>query len=364
MLRWVWVVLWSVLTLWMLTYSMYISFVYAVFMLWCFIPNEKKRTKKLVVILGLSPFIIWNVGFVEYGLKTIDLHCRVLGYTGQSKSSFCSYAPEYYSTGLNHSDGALFSTVEHIGVHGFNGLLAAGGAITALPEVAWETLFMSFSEDPTPNGMVNESKSTRVNQCKGGSKALKKSISRGSGDWMFKSRKIRTMVGQNVPKAKKVVQGKPKKFKSKRVVYSSSTGATSNNDYYGELLRTDNIRVPLSLVVSDGTLHQEARISPTGPILDVTWTGTISYPASAHFLFPIPTIYQTSHLRGFTGQTSPFPLILSEGIFCGMTIDGAMNPYTQKWTTTLSVNDPRISTEGQLQSEQGWIEMVLRGLLK
>jgi hypothetical protein len=57
-------------------------------------------------------------------------------------------------------------------------------------------------------------------------------------------------------------------------------------------------------------------------------------------------------------------LILSEGIFCGMTMDGAMNVYTQEWHTTVSANDPRLSDTGKLESEQGWIETLLAPILE
>ena len=114
------------------------------------------------------------MGLVEYGLKTIDLHCRVNGYFGKEKPAFCAYQPEAYKTGLNHTDGPIFSTMEHLGVHGFNVMLATGGAVVGLPEVAWETLYMSFATDPVDGGIVNASK--RTNQCIGGS--LKEHLTR------------------------------------------------------------------------------------------------------------------------------------------------------------------------------------------
>lgn len=360
---------WFVLMLWMVTYEMYLSFVYASAMLWVFLPRERKKGWQAPAILIFAPVVMWNVGLVEYGLKTIDLHCRVLGYfsnTGKvSKPSFCNLKPDAYTTGSRHLDGPLFSSVEHVGVHGFNMMLATGGFVVGLPEVAWETLYMSFAEDPVDTGIVNESKKVRQKQCLGGKSAQKSSLSRGNGDWMFTSSKMRQLVAKNIKRAKKVTKGAPKKFSKQSVQFKTNTShGTSDNSYYGELLRTDNLRVPLTLVVPDGTLHQEAYASSEGPMIDIKWKGTISYPPNAQFKFEIPTIYQLPFLQDFTGQSQPFPLLLSEGIFCGMTLDGAMNVYTQEWNTDISVMDERFTESGKLDSKQGWIEFILAPILK
>ena len=136
--RLIWSFFWTLLTLWMLTYSMYVSFVYSLAMLWCFIPSEKKKGWKAWFILGFSPIVIWNVGLMEYGLKTIDLHCRVNGYFGKEKPAFCAYQPEAYKT--DSTTGRSISTMEHLGVHGFNVMLATGGAVVGL--LKWrETLY-------------------------------------------------------------------------------------------------------------------------------------------------------------------------------------------------------------------------------
>jgi hypothetical protein len=292
---------WFLLMLWMLTYEMYLSFIYSSAMLWVFLPaNENSKQKKrwkAPLILLLSPIVIWNVGLVEYGLKTIDLHCRVLGYfddTGKiDQPAFCSVRPNAYSKGKRHTEGPLFSTIEQIGVHGFNVMLAAGGFVVGLPEVAWETLYMSIAEDPVESGIVNEPKKIRQKQCIGEKSAQKKSSSRGRGEWMLTSKTVRAMVAKNTNRAKKVSPGNPKRFSEKPLTFTTE-GKHGNNDngYYGEFLRMDNLRVPLTLVVSDGTLHQEAYANSEGPVIDVMWKGTISYPPNALFKFDIPTIYQ------------------------------------------------------------------------
>ena len=219
---------------------------------------------------------------------------------------------------------------------------------------------MSFAADPTKDGMVHQSKKVRLNQCKGGKKAQKKDVSRGNGNWMFSSSQIRTMVAQEIPKAKKVKKGSPKKLRSKPVEFTTK-GKHGNNDngYYGELMRTDNLRVPLTLVVPDGTLYMEAQKNESDTVIDVVWRGSITYPPNAQFTFLIPIIYSLPRISSFTGMDSTFPLVLSEGIFCGMLIDGSMNAYTQEWHTVISVNDERLSGDGRKQSQKGWIEFIL-----
>jgi len=360
LIRYIFCVVWISLMGWMLSYGMYISFVYSIAMLWCFWPSASKKGIRFWWILGLSPLVIWNVGLIEYGRTTIDLHCRVLGFASGKKESFCSYMPQAYEVGKNHKKGPLFSTREHIGVHGFNFLLASGGFLAGLPEVAWETFYMSFASDPTKHGMVNQSKKIRLNQCKGGNTAQKKDVSRGNGNWIFSSNRIRTLVAKEIPKAKKAKKGAPKKLPSKLVEFTTQKEHGNNgNGYYGELMRTDNIRVPLTLVVPDGTLYMEAQKNDSETVIDVVWKGSITYPPNAQFTFPIPTIYSLPWISSFTGMNSTFPFLLSEGIFCGMLVDGAMNAYTQEWHTIISIDDERLSTEGRKQSQKGWIEFLL-----
>ena len=64
-------------------------------------------------------------------------------------------------------------------------------------------------------------------------------------------------------------------------------------------------------------------------------------------------------LQPYTNVDKEFPLLLSEGIFCGMQIDGVMNPYTQVWKTTAPVSDPRFTDTGKKESVHGPIEYLL-----
>ena len=357
--RWFLCVPWTLFTIWMFLYSMPLSGIYSLMLLWALMPLKREKSPWLVILF--SPIFIWNVGLMEYGLNTIDLHCRVLGYSGTKKAPlFCSYRPKSFEQGKQHKEGALFSKTEQLSVHGFNVILATGGFFAGLPEVGWETLYMSFASDPTEKGMMYEKKTTRLKQCKGGDSAKKTDISEGRGGFMLDSSTIRQLVAKNVSKASQVTEGKPKTFRPQNVVFqANSKGVGNDNSYYGTLMKQDNFKAPITLVVPDGKLHIEAKHDGVEPIFDIQWRGTISYPANAKFEFPIPTIWQMDFLQPYTNIKGAFPLLLSEGIFCGMQIDGAMNPYTQVWKTTAPVSDPRFSESGKLESEHNIIEFVL-----
>ena len=366
-LRSLFMVGWFIWAMWMASFSMYLSCGYALLMLWAFSSNGvqkvsvmKRWSKRLIIFF--SPMIIWNVGLVEYAKKSIDLDCRVLGYTGQKAEPFCSLVPESYNRGRNHKDGPLFSSVEHIGVHGFNMMLATGGFFSGLPQVAWETFYMSFAANDSEKGMANESKELRLKQCYGGGEGQKKSLSTGNGAFMLTSSTVRKAIAKHVNAAKRVTKEKPKRFPKIRLHFVPPGGVkTHNNDNtsYGNLMRSDNFKVPITLVAPDGYLHLEAQYGSGGPEFDVMWEGSIAYPHNSRFQFALPTIWQHSLLQAYTGITEEIPLLVSETVFCGMTIDGAMNAYTQRWRTTISVEDPRLSKEGQLESEKSWIESLL-----
>ena len=367
LLRWIFCFVWLIFSIWMFFYEMPISGAYALAMLWCFLPSERKLGTSAWLVLILSPAVIWNVGLIEYGRKTIDLHCRVIGYAGGTSSLCSSYGGESYAAGLAHTEGPLFSESEQIAVHGFNVILATGGFLVGLPEVAWETLYMSFAKDPSDIGMSNEPKRIRLKQCKGGSSSQKVDKSSGNGDFLLDSSAVRKVIAPLVSKAKKAEPGKPKKFSPKSLVFKAPKGhssKTNDNSYYGGLMEDTGFKAPITLVVPDGALHIEAyRESGEEAYFDITWKGTISYPSHAQFTFSLPTIWQHPALTEYTKMTGPFPLLVSEGIFCGMTIDGAMNPYTQLWKTRVPVSDSRFGPTEKLESKHGWIESLLKHVL-
>ena len=111
---------------------------------------------------------------------------------------------------------------------------------------------------------------------------------------MLSSSHIRKLVAKNIPAAKKVTAGKPKKFKAQKVESKANT-KSGDNSYYGELMRSSNLRVPLTLVVPDGMLHMEAQHTESSVVMDITWKGTISYPPNAEF--DSPSRQYTAFLR-------------------------------------------------------------------
>jgi hypothetical protein len=53
-------------------------------------------------------------------------------------------------------------------------------------------------------------------------------------------------------------------------------------------------------------------------------------------------------------------LRVSETIFCGMSADGAMNPFALRYAWTLTPDDPRLSATGRTESERTPLEMLAR----
>lgn len=93
-----------------------------------------------------------------------------------------------------------------------------------------------------------------------------------------------------------------------------------NNEAYWEAYQAGEARAALALEVGDSRLALGRR--DDGDV-DVVWKGTISYPGSdTAFLWDIPTLWGYRNLR------------LSETVYCGMQVDGAMSPYgmAYRWT--------------------------------
>jgi len=350
-------------SLWMFTYSMPFSGLFGLAVLWVWLKTFRQRKRIGILLILIAPLYIWNVGLVEYGRKTLDLHCRVLGYAAKRHSTSCKrYARGAYERGRRHRSGPLFGPVERLGVHGFNVILATGGTLAGFPEVAWETLYMSFASEPTKTAMSSQPKRVRLRQCVGGASSQKHSKSVRSGDFMMDSSTIRKLVVPYVRKARRLKPGQRKKFAYRPLVVFRGKGS-KDNSFYGSLLRSDNFKAPITLVVPDGHISAEGYGTDDGPYLDVRWTGTISYPHNASFVFSLPTVWQLPGIGRLTGFRGPFPLMISESIFCGMTMDGAMNPYTQVWTTRVAADDPRLTRKGIKESQRGWMEYLLRLVL-
>lgn len=355
-------VFWALFCVWMLTWSMFFSALYGIAFLAVSWSSLKAKKTIVLGLLLVSPLYIWNVGLVEYGQHALALHCRALGFAGATELRSCkSHARGEHKRGRRHRSGPLLSPIERAGVHGFNLLLAAGGTLAGFPEVAWETLYLSFASDPTAQGMSAQPKDSRKRQCVGGKRVQRVDTSEDDGDFLMGSSTVRRLLARHVKRARSLPAGKCKLAHRGKLVFRGSGGG--NNSYYASLLKTDNLRVPLALVVNDGELTVTACGAEQGGYLDLRWTGTISYPVKAKFELPLPTIWQLPGLRSVTGIKSPYPVYVSEGAFCAMAMDGAMNPYTQVWVTRVEVDDPRLTTKGIKESSRGWFESLVRLVL-
>ena len=56
--------------------------------------------------------------------------------------------------------------------------------------------------------------------------------------------------------------------------------------------------------------------------------------------------------------------MLSEAVFCGMQLDGEMNPYQQQWKSEIAVSDPRLSETEKDKPERVWSEQLILNLLE
>ena len=107
----------------------------------------------------------------------------------------------------------------------------------------------------------------------------------------------------------------------------------------------DSLRVALALEVGDSAVAATRRADGS---VDAAWTGTIHYPGwDVAFAAPLPSL------------SGPKILRVSEAVFCGMQVDGAMAPYALTFRWTLPAADPRLRAPLSEQAEQGWFEALL-----
>ena len=126
------------------------------------------------------------------------------------------------------------------------------------------------------------------------------------------------------------------------------------------MAESDTLAAPLALLVPDGALYVEVSMQGGQATYDVLWEGTIFYPSNVQFVFEVPTIWQLPALRPYTHIKEPFPMLLSEAVFCGMHVDGEMNPYRQHWKAKIAVDDPRLSEEQRSQAVLTWFEKLIK----
>ncbi|GDX82480.1 hypothetical protein LBMAG42_42910 [Deltaproteobacteria bacterium] len=336
---------WLAFTAWLFVYGMPLSGIHACLGVWVLWPSKPSKPASAarpwarrfaaLAILSASVATVPLVGLPEYATTTNRLHCRTLGFTGARAPGDCDAAEVARGKHIAAENGRLFSTRERLGVHGFNLVLATGGYLVGFPEVADETALMSFVADPLPAGA---SVAQRRAQCRAsyGDSPSKLAVLGAPrtihSDFPMRTSRVRGAVAKGVARLGKA-EGSTLDLGEVHFV----SGHTDLDAYSGALLG-HSLRVALALEVGDSRLALKRGANAT---IDVTWTGTIHYPGDdIAFAAPLPLPWSPPMLR------------VSETVFCGMQIDGAMNPFVLTHTWTLEADDPRIHAEVD-ESERG-----------
>ena len=193
---------------WLGIVEAYFSAVFSLWFGWKLLPLPRKKSGPLMLGVVLFPLVLWNVTFVEVGLKFLDLHCRVLGFMGDSEQGICQrYAPDSYLVGASLQ--VRFSTREHLGVHGLNLLMAAGGKLSGYQEVAFETLQLARTEPVTETLQLE--KSERRKQCTKNAKIPTQVTARYS-ELLLRSSTIKRILASKQKASQTVTPGNPKRF--------------------------------------------------------------------------------------------------------------------------------------------------------
>ncbi len=326
-LCWLPLCLWLPFTLWLWVYAMPLSGSIAGLAALTLVPKWRRSAWRwalggVIWLAGLLAVPV--VGVSEYAKTTNSLHCRALGYFGEPPSSDCASADVAVGQQLAMEGKPLFSMRERLGVHGFNHLLALGGTIAGLPEVANETVLLSWTSPVDGDLKVVEKTS----------------------DFPMRSAKVRKQFARALQRARKrgpLAEGEVRTLEVGGVHWS--TGGAGGSGYLSPL-RQDSLRVALALEVPDSQMTGLLTRRNGKETVSAGWSGTIAYPASDQaFEMDWPLL---------TGGTAR--LRVSEALFAGMQKDRAMNPYFLRYSWAMSPDDPRLSGIERDKSERGWLE--------
>lgn len=329
--------LWLVFVAWMLVYAMYASVVFGLAGAWAIWPSRQaaptesvparrgvgRRVVKALVLLG-GLLAVPVVGFPEYAATTNRLHCRTLGFMGTTAPRDCAARDLAEGRRVAQAGGPLYGPRERLGVHGFNHVLALGGFASFLPEVAWETLWMSWAPDPFADtgGATRAPLAARRAQC-----AASYGPPRDAGARLAPERVEESEVASRSPKVqKRIAAGLPRLGKAPGSTLDLGevhfAGPGGDLEAYTHSFLNDSLRAALALEVGDSrvSLHR----LDDGAV-EARWTGIIHYPGEhTAFEVPFPQVFGP-----------PFMLRVSETAFCGMQVDGAMNPFVLTYTWRL-----------------------------
>lgn len=330
---------WAVFTAWLFVYAMPLSGLCGAAGVWTLWPSSGKpswRRRGAVAAIGAIGLVaVPIVGLPEYATATNVLHCRTLGFTAAKAPADCDTGQLAEGQRVAREGGPLLSARERLGVHGFNHLLGLGGLVVGLPEVAAETVAMSWARNPLPEGASTE---MRRRQCRATHEGVTGALADPvvwENDVPMRSTRVRKAI------AKGVAQLPDRPGARNELGEVHFVQGSANIEAYGGALLYDSVRVALALEVGDSRLSV-ARAADGR--VDAEWNGIIHYPGTdIAFAVPLPTVFGMQVLR------------VSETIFCGMQVDGAMNPYALTYRWTLAEDDPRLGALVGVP-ERGWIE--------
>lgn len=296
---------------WMALYGMVFSALIAALTLSATLSGRRRLALALWAV-SLVAVPLW--GLPEYAAATNRLHCRALAWQGRTPSADCDAEDVARGRAIARDGSPLLTTRERLAVHGFNHLLALGGLVALLPEVAWETARLSWVSDPlaSDHGSATAAPySARLAQCSAdASAALGPEVTRHS-DFPARSPRLRAALAR-------LVAALPERPGATRSAPVHFVSGGRDNAAYLDAWRAGEVRVGLALEVPDSRLTVR-RLEDGG--VEATWSGTIGYPAGdIAFAAPMPTLLGPRVLR------------VSEAVFCAMHADGAMNPYPLTWT--------------------------------
>jgi hypothetical protein len=331
---------WALFTAWLFVYGMPLSGLHAAAGLWALWPSVRADDARgqrwaAIAVFAAALVTVPTVGLREYADETQGFHCRTLGFMGTDPAvprgwrpgEVCDPGELAVGARIAREGGALFSMRERLAIHGFNHVLASGGVLTGFWEVAALTLHMSWAEDPFGDATRATTAERRL-QCRAsypdGKDARLAQPLVWQDDFPMRSPEVRrTLVAG--------IRALPAQAGATRELGTVHWSDGGNDDFagYARALKTDAFSVAVTLEVGDSRLSVTRRADGK---VGAAWEGTIHYPGvDVAFVQPLPL--QRRFLR------------VSETAFCGMSADGAMNPYALRIHWVLDEDDPRLAPE-------------------
>ncbi len=333
---------------WMLFYGMLFTLVAFTPLLWLTRPCARTRGHRVALAAVAAAAALLLAAPPEYAATTNSLHCRTIGFMGRRFPTDCSPKDVQEGRQVALRGGPLFSATERLGVHLGSLLLVAGGHAFALGQVADEHLWLMTGDDAFEGefdgGAQGAPAARRRRQCRASAGGAKATLARSRSeddDFFLQSGAARAAVAAALARL-------PSRAGTR--VWTRPVHWARGGSYLHALMH-DSIRTALALEV------QDSRVLLTrldGGLVELRWEGTIHYPGTDISLInvAVPTVVGWRRLR------------LSEAVFCGMQIDGAMAPYGLTYRTQVAADDPRLSRSGRVRSApgvfHGFIGWVLR----